>query len=201
MEKLKALKAFADSIGVNSTALCGDVIDQAAIDRFLSEAKKAGKGEILSYMVLRCMMKAKYDPEAAPHFGLGAKCYCHFTSPIRRYPDLVVHRIIKTLLLHDNAGKDRQLRSYAYKAAERSNDCEDTATKLERDMDDLYMASFMQDKIGQKYDAVITGVTQYGFFARTAFGAGGLGRGGLGGRRGLVGEHGKREERAAADNQ
>ena len=173
-EKLKALKAFADSIGVNSTALCGDVIDQAAIDRFLSEAKKAGKGEILSYMVLRCMMKAKYDPEAAPHFGLGAKCYCHFTSPIRRYPDLVVHRIIKTLLLHDNAGKDRQLRSYAYKAAERSNDCEDTATKLERDMDDLYMASFMKDKIGKKYDAVVTGVTQYGFFARTEFGAEGF---------------------------
>ena len=125
-------------------------------------------------MVLRCMMNAKYEPEQAPHFGLGAGCYCHFTSPIRRYPDLVVHRIIKTLLLHGGSEKERQLRSYTEKAAARSNDCEDAATKLERDMDDLYMASFMKDKLGQIYDAVITGVTQYGFFARTGFGAEGF---------------------------
>lgn len=173
-EKIKGLRAFAESIGVDASAISSDEITLSSVESFLEAARKAGKSDVLSYMVLRCMMKAKYDGEQAPHFGLGAPCYCHFTSPIRRYPDLVVHRIIKTLLLHDEGDKSRILRSYAQKAAEQSNEREDAATKLERDMDDLYMAAYMKDKTGLVYDGVITGVTQYGFFVRVACGAEGF---------------------------
>lgn len=173
-EKLRQLKAFAESVGVDTSALCSDDITLYSVEKFLNSAKEQGKGEIFSYLILRCMMKAKYSPDHSSHFGLGAECYCHFTSPIRRYPDLVVHRIIKTLLLHDDKESDGKLRSYVYKAAERSNECEETATKLERDMDDLYMAAYSKNKIGLDFDAVITSVTSYGFFARLPYGAEGF---------------------------
>ncbi len=173
-EKIKQLKAFADSVGVDSSALCGDEITLYSVEKFLNAAKRQGKGEVFSYLILRCMMKAKYSPENAPHFGLGARCYCHFTSPIRRYPDLTVHRIIKTLLLRTDKEQERKLRSYANKSAEHSNECEDTATKLERDMDDLYMAAYSKDKIGESFDAAVTTVTSYGFFARLPYGAEGF---------------------------
>lgn len=173
-EKLRSLSAFARVIGVDPSAIEHDDVTLYNVEKFLDEAKKKGKGEILSYMTLRCMMKARYERELSPHFGLGADCYCHFTSPIRRYPDLVVHRIIKTLLLHKKTEYGRGLFSYAEKAALRSNECEDRAVKLERDMDDLYMADLMKDRVGEEYDAVISGVTQYGFYARTGFGAEGF---------------------------
>ena len=173
-EKLRQLKTFADSVGIDSSALCGDDITLASIQKFLSAAKAKGKGEIFSYLVLRCMMKAKYSPEHSSHFGLGAEYYCHFTSPIRRYPDLAVHRIIKTLLLKSGKEDNRKLRSFCGKAAERSNECEDTATKLERDMDDLYMAAYSKDKVGHSFDSVITSVTSFGFYARLPYGAEGF---------------------------
>ena len=172
-EKLQQLKAFADSVGINTAALSGDDISLASVEKFLDAAKEKGKGEVLSYLVLRCMMKAKYSPEHSSHFGLGADCYCHFTSPIRRYPDLTVHRIIKTLLLHKDKNGEK-LASFCYKAADQSNICEDKATKLERDMDDLYMASFSRDKVGQVFDAVITFVVSFGFYARLPYGAEGF---------------------------
>ena len=172
-EKIAQLKAFAESVGIDASSLTGDEISLASIEKFLNSAKEKGKGEVFSYLVLRCMMKAKYAPEHSSHFGLGAKCYCHFTSPIRRYPDLVVHRIIKTLLLHNEDG-EAKLRAYCYDAADRSNEQEDKATKLERDMDDLYMAAFSRDKIGQSFEAVITSVSSYGFYARLPYGAEGF---------------------------
>lgn len=173
-EKIKQLKAFADSVGINTSSLCGDDITLNSVEKFLSDAKEKGKGEVFSYLILRCMMKAKYSPEHSSHFGLGADCYCHFTSPIRRYPDLVVHRIIKALLLQNDREKDAKLRSYSAKAAERANECEEKATKLERDMDDLYMAAYSKGLIGQSFDAVITSVTSFGFYARLPYGAEGF---------------------------
>ena len=174
MEKLKALKAFASSIGINASALDKDGITLSDIRKFTDAAKEAGKGEIISYLLLRCMMKAKYDTVKSGHFGLGADCYCHFTSPIRRYPDLFVHRAIKALLLQGDGEKERSLRAYSEKAAFKSNECEDRATRLERDMDDLYMCAFTKGKVGQIYDAVITSVTSSGFFARVPYGAEGF---------------------------
>ncbi|MBO4423816.1 MAG: VacB/RNase II family 3'-5' exoribonuclease [Clostridia bacterium] len=173
-EKLRQLKAFAESVGIDGSALSGEDVTLCSVEKFLDAAREKGKGEIFSYMILRCMMKAKYSPQNSPHYGLGAKCYCHFTSPIRRYPDLVVHRIIKTLLLHKDAEADKKLRAYSVSAAERSNDCEDTATKLEREMDDLYAAAYMKDRIGERYDATVTAVTNAGFYAALPNGAEGF---------------------------
>ena len=172
-EKIALLTAFAESVGIDASSLSADEVSLASVEKFLDSAKEKGKGEVFSYLILRCMMKAKYSPDHSPHFGLGAKCYCHFTSPIRRYPDLVVHRIIKTLLLH-NENSEAKLRSYCCDAADRSNIQEDKATKLERDMDDLYMAAFSRDKIGQSFEAVITSVSSYGFYARLPYGAEGF---------------------------
>lgn len=173
-EKLLSLKAFASSLGIDASALDKTGATLSDIRKFTDAAKAAGKGEIISFLLLRCMMKAKYDTVRSGHFGLGADCYCHFTSPIRRYPDLFVHRVIKTLLIHRDGDKDRMLRAYAEKAAFASNECEDRATKLERAMDDLYMCSYTKSRIGEIYDAVITGVTSYGFFARVPYGAEGF---------------------------
>lgn len=172
-EKLQQLKAFAESVGIDASSLDGE-ITLASTEKFLQNAKEKGKGEIFSYLLLRCMMKAKYSRNHSPHFGLGAQCYCHFTSPIRRYPDLTVHRMIKTLLLHGDTESERRLESLCYSAADQSNICEDRATKTERDMDDLYMAAFSRDMIGQEFDAVITGTVPFGFFARLPYGAEGF---------------------------
>lgn len=173
-EKLKTLSAFASALGIDTSDMDLQTADPDTICRFIDKAREKGKGEIISYLVLRCMMKAKYDDKNAPHFGLGTKYYCHFTSPIRRYPDLCVHRIIKTLLIKKEDDKERALSAFAEKAALKSNECEETATKLERDMDDLYMASYTKGKIGQSFDAVITSVTSSGMFARLPYGAEGF---------------------------
>ena len=173
-EKLQSLKAFAESIGVDASALDRENITLSDIRKFTDAAKESGKGEIISYLVLRCMMKAKYDTAQSSHFGLGCEFYCHFTSPIRRYPDLYVHRVIKSLLLNKNADEERPLRAYAEKAAFQSNEREDAATKLERDMDDLYMTAYTKTKLGQIFDAAITSVTSSGFFARLPYGAEGF---------------------------
>ena len=173
-EKLKNLSDFASVCGIDPAPLKKDGVDLYSIEKFLNSAKEKGKGAIFSYLILRCMMKAKYSPDFSSHFGLGAPCYCHFTSPIRRYPDLVVHRIIKTLLLGKDPGRYGLLSSYCVSAAEQSNVCEDKAAKFERDMDDLYMAAYTKRLTGEKTYAVITSVTSSGFYARLPFGAEGF---------------------------
>ncbi len=171
-EKLLKLKVFAESVGIDASALDGD-ISLYQIGKFLDSAKAKGKGDIISYLVLRCMMKAKYDAEPSPHFGLGSPCYCHFTSPIRRYPDLMTHRIIKNLLLK-KGGDAAHYKTASINAAERSNEREEIAAKFERDMDDLYMAYYTKSFIGGEFDAVITSVVSGGFFARLPYGAEGF---------------------------
>jgi ribonuclease R len=111
------------------------------------------------------MQKAKYAPENVGHFGLASTCYCHFTSPIRRYPDLCIHRIIKEII---NGGYGEACATYGdfvETAADQSSARERRATDAERDVDDLYTAMYMSERIGKEYDAVISGVTAYGLFA------------------------------------
>lgn len=122
---------------------------------------------IVNRVMLRSMMKAKYSPENEGHFGLASACYCHFTSPIRRYPDLCIHRIIKDSLTSPEETA-RRYKTVVGEAALQSSECEKNATEAERDVDALYTVAYMQDKIGEEYDAVISGVTSFGIFAELA---------------------------------
>ena len=122
---------------------------------------------LVNRVMLRSMMKAQYSPQNIGHFGLASERYCHFTSPIRRYPDLCIHRIIKDMLA-DPARAQAQYKDFVRDAAVRSSACERNAQDAERDVDDLYIVGYMQDKIGQEYDATISGVTGFGLFAELA---------------------------------
>ncbi len=119
---------------------------------------------LVNRVMLRSMMKAVYSPENVGHFGLASDCYCHFTSPIRRYPDLCIHRIIKESLSDPEKTRETY-KKFVTEAATRSSACERNATEAERDVDALYTVAYMQDKIGEEYEAVISGVTSFGVFA------------------------------------
>lgn len=119
---------------------------------------------LVNRIMLRSMMKARYSPENLGHFGLASPCYCHFTSPIRRYPDLVVHRILKGFL-RDREGTKQAFSSFVQSASERASVTEKNATEAERDVDALYTVAYMRDKVGETYEATVSGVTSYGIYA------------------------------------
>jgi ribonuclease R len=111
------------------------------------------------------MQKAKYAPDCIGHFGLGAKYYCHFTSPIRRYPDLVIHRIIKYFLNKNlSSHKIEELKEFVDRASVQSSKAEVAATEAEREVDNLKRAEFMQDKIGETFEGHISGIQDFGVF-------------------------------------
>ncbi len=135
------------------------------IRRILENARGEVFFPVLNLLTLRAMAKAKYSEEPLGHFGLALRDYCHFTSPIRRYPDLVVHRILSDYL--EDAGKDwlqRRYRKFTVNAAARSSECEVRAIKLERDADDCYAAEFMRAHIGEHFHGIITSVTDFGVY-------------------------------------
>lgn len=118
---------------------------------------------LVNRVMLRSMMKARYAPENLGHFGLASDCYCHFTSPIRRYPDLCIHRIIKDALLDRETARKRH-ENFVKEASVRSSVCEKNAAEAERDVDALYTVAYMDGKIGCEYEATISGVTSFGVF-------------------------------------
>ena len=127
-------------------------------------------------MVLRSLMKARYDGENLGHFGLAAKYYCHFTSPIRRYPDLMVHRIL-TALLDGTLGEGRSagaLSAAAQRAAVQSSERELAAMSAEREIEKCYMAEFMSAHVGETFPGAVSGVTRFGLFVALANGVEGL---------------------------
>ena len=120
---------------------------------------------IVSTLALRSMQKAKYAPDCIGHFGLGAPFYCHFTSPIRRYPDLLIHRIIKLKLNGKlNNKRENQLQNFVADAAVQSSKTELDATEAEREVDNLKRAEYMADKIGEQFSGFISGIQDFGVF-------------------------------------
>lgn len=163
-EKATAFRAFAQMLGVNARFRADDV-KPYDYQNVLKTAEALPSYSVLNRVMLRSMQKAKYSPENVGHFGLASACYCHFTSPIRRYPDLCIHRIIKQVI---NGGYGEACETYANfvaRAADQSSARERRATDAERDVDDLYMTMYMSERIGEEYDAVISGVTSFGLFA------------------------------------
>lgn len=137
---------------------------------------KGTKEELLfSKMMLRSLMKAKYSENCDGHFGLAFKYYCHFTSPIRRYPDLVIHRIIKEFINYGVSEKRYSfLKRLAAESAKRSSETELVAMDAERDADDMKKAEYMKAHIGECFEAIVSSVTSFGFFAELENGIEGL---------------------------
>ncbi len=122
---------------------------------------------IISTLMLRSLKMAKYSHENLGHFGLSAEFYCHFTSPIRRYPDLFIHRVISKFIENNYVIADHKLNKLyekAVAAAKISSDLEKRATELERLADDMYKAKYMKNKVGEEFEGVISSVTSFGFF-------------------------------------
>lgn len=166
-EKSSAFRAFAQTLGLTARFRADDV-KPYDYQRILKSAEGLPTYSVLNRVMLRSMQKARYEAENLGHFGLASSCYCHFTSPIRRYPDLCIHRIIKQVL---NGGYGEAMVRYGEfvsRAAKQSSERERRATDAERDVDDLYMTMYMSERIGEEYDAVISGVTSFGLFAELA---------------------------------
>lgn len=122
--------------------------------------------ETVNKVILRSMQKAKYFNECWGHYGLALKYYCHFTSPIRRYPDLTIHRIIKEVLRSGQPEGTRieELEEFTFDASNQSSLTEKNADKAEREVDDLWKAYLMKDRIGELFEGVVSSVTNFGIF-------------------------------------
>ncbi len=173
-DKINAFKKFVLPFGFKFNAN-PDNPKPGAFAKFYESIRDSEKELLISKMMLRSLMKAKYSHENLGHFGLGFKYYCHFTSPIRRYPDLVIHRIIKEYLHHDlNEKRLRYLNKFTKNAAKTSSEAEIKAMEAEREADDMKKAEYMQSKIGCTFSAVISSIVSFGVFAETEFGIEGL---------------------------
>ena len=117
-------------------------------------------------MLLRCMQKAVYDKNNIGHFGLGSKCYTHFTSPIRRYPDTTVHRLLRKYLFEHKLDRDtiNYIDEKLTIIGEHTSNTERNAADCEREVDDMKMAEYMMDHIGEEYTGMINTITNFGMF-------------------------------------
>ena len=164
-DKIKAFDLFAHNLGLNTSPLHTKTLHPTSLRKVLSEAKEKELDSILSKILLRSLMKAKYSSSCQRHFGLGMDKYCHFTSPIRRYPDLATHRIIKKVLKGEiNEKNVGRYIAFANEAAINSSENEIKAQNAERDIEDLYKSVYMLNYLGATFEGVITSVTSFGFF-------------------------------------
>ena len=170
LEKVEELNKFLFNLGYKIRGVKKDdqeSIHSKAFAQVLDEVKGKEEEKVVSNLILRTLKVARYESQNKGHFGIASKCYCHFTSPIRRYPDLFVHRIISKYLEENYQLKENEIEKYssqAVKYAERSSEREKIAQKVERDAEKIKKAEFMKSKIGQEYDGVISGITSFGIF-------------------------------------
>ena len=163
-EKMEKMEQFLRGFGYHLRKKDGE-IHPREVQKVLRAAEGSDEEKIITRMVLRSMMQARYTAENTGHFGLAAKYYCHFTSPIRRYPDLEIHRMIKKMLHGELDEKNAS--KYRHKMPEMAKHCskrERIADDAERDTDDLKKVEFMADKIGEVYEGIISGVTNWGIY-------------------------------------
>ncbi|MBS6217825.1 MAG: ribonuclease R [Clostridiales bacterium] len=169
-EKAEALRALLAPLGYSFREA-----DHFSLQKLLDESRGKPEEFLVHTAVLRALMKARYDPQNLGHFGLAASDYCHFTSPIRRYPDLMVHRTLTALLEGALAGKAGQkLSSAVPKAAKQASERELAAQTAEREIEKCYLAEFMAGHVGETFPAAVSGVTRFGLFVLTALGVEGF---------------------------
>jgi ribonuclease R len=139
-----------------------------AMENILDQLRDKKEFEILSSLLLRSMRKAEYSKENIGHFGLASRAYTHFTSPIRRFPDLVVHRLLKKYLIDNDMSMTtiQTLENSLVETAQHSSEREVAAVDAERDVFDMKVAEYMEDHIGEEFEGVIDTVTNFGFFVQ-----------------------------------
>ena len=162
IEKIKELNKFLFNLGYRIHAN-KDNIHPSAFAKVLEEVKGKPEERVVSNLILRTLKVAKYESENRGHFGIASKYYCHFTSPIRRYPDLFIHRVISEYFNMTEKEKER-IESKATKYAENSSERERIAQKVEREAISIKKAEYMENKIGEEYDGIISSVTGFGMF-------------------------------------
>ncbi len=164
MEKMEEFKTFLGSFGLHLKGKT-DNVHPKSLGEIISNIQGRPEESIINSVMLRSMKKAFYSGECGGHFGLALTYYCHFTSPIRRYPDLIVHRIIKAFLKEKpEAETIISLRKQVVEASEICSKTERLALDLEREVEKLKKAEYMWYHIGEVYDGIISGVMQFGFF-------------------------------------
>ncbi|RJE82839.1 ribonuclease R [Paenibacillus sp. 1011MAR3C5] len=167
-EKLLTFMQFAANFGyVVKGGKGNNTVHPRALQTLLEEIQGTKESTVISTMMLRSMKQAKYDAESLGHFGLAAEFYSHFTSPIRRYPDLVIHRVIREVI--EGGGALTEARHEALTArmpdiAQHSSERERAAVDAERDTDKLKKCEYMLDKVGEEFDGIISSVTSFGMF-------------------------------------
>ncbi len=139
--------------------------DPAAIQEVLAASAGRSEGELVNSLTLRAMKRAVYAPENLGHYGLASETYCHFTSPIRRYPDLVVHRMLRAALTRRPEKFDQEVAALPW-IAEHSSDMERVADTAARQSQELKMIEYLQKFVGQSFSAVVSGVASWGLYAR-----------------------------------
>ncbi len=165
-EKVQELNKFLFNFGLRIKAN-KDNIYPKEFAKILEEIQGKEEEKVVSNLVLRTLKVARYEAENQGHFGIASKYYCHFTSPIRRYPDLFIHRIISKYLEDNYDVEENFVEEYKKQAEERakqSSERENIATKVERESEDIKKAEYMESRIGEEYEGIISSVTSFGIF-------------------------------------
>lgn len=162
-EKLMHFNEFVHNIGY--VVRWNNEVHPKALQNIVEKVKGEKEETVVSTLLLRSLKQARYSPECIGHFGLAARYYCHFTSPIRRYPDLIIHRIIKEYINGKiNDKRSNRLSSEVERASKQSSEMERVAQEAEREVDDLKKAEYMSEKIGEEYKGIVSSVTNFGMF-------------------------------------
>ncbi len=166
--KTKKLQQFSTIAKIMGYTIKGSLenVYPNELSSIIEASKETPEHTIISTLLLRCMQKARYDEQCLGHFGLADEFYTHFTSPIRRYPDLIVHRLIRKYLFEKRLD-DQTIRHYQEimpEIALQSSNREREAIDIEREVDDMKIAEYMEKHIGEEFEGIISSVTNFGFF-------------------------------------
>ena len=167
VDKVKELNKLLYNFGYKIKISKEEIIYPNEFAKILEDVKGKDEEKVVSNIILRTLRVAKYEAENKGHFGIASKYYCHFTSPIRRYPDLFIHRIISKYLDNDYLVNDFWIKKYEKRAEKKAENCserERVATKVEREAEDIKKAEFMESKIGEEYEGIVSSVTNFGIF-------------------------------------
>ena len=167
LEKVEELNKVLYNFGYKIKIAKDETIYPKEFAKILDDVKGKEEERVISNLILRTLKVAKYEAVNKGHFGIASRYYCHFTSPIRRYPDLFIHRMISKYIERDYMVNDFFVKKYTKRAIKRADNCsirERTATKVEREAIDIKKAEFMEDKIGNEYEGIVSSVTSFGIF-------------------------------------